>query len=272
MANTKELEQKLEKQQAGYLSRLEGAGQLPSIISSEWQKAGGAETAKLRGEEAGLLTDYVKSATSAREKYKNIEDPYQRESFVSQSMSNQYKPIADIRSELAMRAEALGVATSSATAMYGAETQRAATGLGFTESAYSRALQKEQEATRQTERAEDIAREISEAAKNRAAARANKTPTQADITAATLSSIGDYAGQLKNKLTGMEGTELDQWAKQFSNGAYGGQNSRDVVYDLLLGEYGPQYQEDIMKIVYGVGGDARHDSTGGLFSGNWWNR
>jgi len=167
--NTQELETELERQQKNYLSRLEGAGRLPSIISEEWQRAGGAETANLRREEADLLKSYVSAGATALEKNKNIWDPYARNRFVAQDVAQAYAPIADIRSELAMRAEALGVATASATAMYGAETSRAATGLGFTESAYSRALSREQEArrqeenriaeeTRQRERAEDFAR------------------------------------------------------------------------------------------------------------------
>jgi len=157
MANTQELEQRLEQQQKNYLSRLESAGQLPSVVSQEWQKAGGAETTKLRGEEAQLLTDYVSAGARGREKYKDVWDPFARERLATSATALEYKPIADIRSELAMRAEALGVATQSATAMYGAGTQRAETNLGFTQSAYERALQREQEETRQRERTEEMA-------------------------------------------------------------------------------------------------------------------
>jgi len=161
MANTSELEAQLTKQQADYLSRLEKAGQLPSVISEAWQKASGEETKKLRGEEAELLTKYGSAGATAREKYKDIWSHTARGSLVAQDIESAYRPIANIRKELAMRAEALGVATQSATAMYGAETERAGTNLGFTESAYQRAAGRESEVTRQRERAEDIAREKS---------------------------------------------------------------------------------------------------------------
>jgi len=143
MASTVELEAELERQQKDYLSRLEKAGQLPTVISEAWTKAGGAEQTALRGQEADLLKKYVSAGAESREKYKDVWDPFAREKLASQNTALSYAPIADIRKELAMRAEALGVATSSSQAMYGAETTRAETGLQFTQSAYERALARE---------------------------------------------------------------------------------------------------------------------------------
>ena len=207
MATTKELEQQLEKQQAGYLSRLEGAGQLPSVVSSEWQKAGGAETAKLRGEEAGLLTDYVSAGARGREKYKDVWDPFARERLATSSAAAEYKPIADIRSELAMRAEALGVATSSAQAMYGAETQRAETNLGFTESAYSRALAQEQEVTRQKEREQEHQWAVEENAKSRAASAAKSSSSKTSI-------ASDLKDDIQQGISDVVSSGLPEWATE----------------------------------------------------------
>ena len=158
MASAQELEQQLTKQQSDYLSRLEKAGQLPTIVSEAWNKAGGEETKALRGEEANLLKDYVSAGAEAREKYKDVWDPFRRDTLASQQKALDYAPIADIRAELAMRAEALAAATQGAVSMYGAETDRAGTAMGFTESAYNRASDRESEVTRQRERQEDIAR------------------------------------------------------------------------------------------------------------------
>ena len=166
MATAAELESQITKQQADYLARLERAGQLPTVISEAWQKAGGAETAKLRGEEAELLKGYVSAGAEAREKYKDVWDPFARDVLASKQVELKYAPIADIRKELAMRAEALGVATQSATAMYGAETERAQTGLGFAQSAYERAWAREQEAQRQREQQEEMKHKYTAPAKN----------------------------------------------------------------------------------------------------------
>jgi hypothetical protein len=146
MPTSTELEQRLEQQQRDYLSRLEKAGQLPTIISQEWNKAGGTETTALRGQEAELLKNYVSAGAEAREKYKDVWNPFSRDVLASKQVGLNYAPIASIRNELAMRAEALGVATTSATSMYQAGTQAAETGLGFTQDAYSRALAREEKA------------------------------------------------------------------------------------------------------------------------------
>jgi len=71
---------------------------------------------------------------------------------------------------------------------------------------------------------------------------------------------------LKDKLTGMDGKQLNSWATEFSKGKYGGRNARDVAYNLLLDEYGSQYKDDIVNAIYGK------DEVGGYFSGNWWNK
>lgn len=156
MPTTQELESQLQTQSADYLKRLEEGGQLPTIVSNAWNKAGGADQTALRNNEADLLTKYVTSASDARNKYKDTWDPNVRESLVTRSMANDYKPIAGIRAELASRAEALGIATQGAVSMYNADTAKSGTALGFTQDAYSRALAAEQEQTRQKERSQDI--------------------------------------------------------------------------------------------------------------------
>lgn len=143
MATSKQIEQQLSSQEADYLKRLEGAGQLPTAISSAWDQAGGAETANLRTKEGDLLKNYISAGAANREKYKDVWDPFARDSLASKQTALDYSPIADIRSELAMRAQALGVATTAATSMYDAGTKQAETAIGFTKDAYTRAYQRE---------------------------------------------------------------------------------------------------------------------------------
>jgi len=180
MASAQELEQQLTKQQSDYLSRLEKAGQLPTIVSEAWNKAGGEETKALRGEEANLLKDYVSAGAEAREKYKDVWDPFRRDTLASQQKALDYAPIADIRAELAMRAEALAAATQGAVSMYGAETDRAGTAMSFTESAYGRASNRESEVTRQRERQEDATTRQRERQEDAARAKSNSNKSSSD--------------------------------------------------------------------------------------------
>jgi hypothetical protein len=186
-----QIEQELQTQSADYLKRLEAEGTLPTAIAGAWNAAGGAETANLRTKEGDLLKGYVSAGAQAREKYKEVWDPFARESLAAKQTEMDYAPIADVRSELRMRAEALGVATNAASSMYRAGTEVAKTNIGFTQDAFSRASGREDkaaaaeaarvaEATRQKERAEDMAFQASEAAKSRAASRASSGSTKQD--------------------------------------------------------------------------------------------
>lgn len=185
MSETTDLENQLKTQQSDYLKRLEAGGQLPTVISKAWNEAGGAETTALRGQEGKLLTDYVAAGANNRAKYKDVWDPFQRDALAANQTAMDYKPIADIRSELAMRAEALGIATQSSQAMYGAGTQMAETNLGFTQSAYDRAAAREAEIQRQSEFQQSLAGQGS----SRAAAAAK--PTEAQVKAAALAGVNE---------------------------------------------------------------------------------
>lgn len=167
-SSTAELESKLGAQQSDYLKRLQEGGNLPTVISDAWNKAGGAETQALRGQEGDLLKNYVSAGANNRAKYADVADPFARDKLAANQTAMDYSPVADVRKELAMRADALGVATNAAVGSFNAGTETAKTNLGFTSDAYSRALQREQEVQRQKEVAQSASRSASENAAQRA--------------------------------------------------------------------------------------------------------
>lgn len=146
MASSAELEAQLQKQQADYLAKLEQAGQLPTVINNAWQQAGGAETAALRGQEADMLKNYISAGAQARQQYQNVWDPFARDTLAAKQVQLNYAPLADIRSELAMRAQALSAAQQGAASAYNADLSRQQQAIGFTQDSYNRAFQKEQAA------------------------------------------------------------------------------------------------------------------------------
>ena len=179
---SKEISDQLQKQEADYLKRLEEQGELPQVIGEAWKKAGSEKNKALLGQEATALTNYVGAAPNARAKFQDVWNPFKREQLVGQEMQAAYSPIASVRKELAMRAEALGLATSSSMSMYQAGNQRAASGVDMTRNAYNRALQQEQEAERKRQfdlelqfNKEQAARQAAQAA--RQAAQAKKSTT-----------------------------------------------------------------------------------------------
>jgi len=234
MSEASELEAKLQAEQANYLKRLEDSGRLPTVISEAWNAADQGGTAKLRTEEADLLKGYVSKGAESREKYKDVWDPFKRDTLAAQNTALAYAPIADVRKELAMRAEALGLATQSAVAMYGAETNRAETNLGFTESAYNRALQREQEQTRQRERAEDLA-----IAAKKAASGGSKAVTKTEATA----DARDTLSALADKYKKMDWGDLQAEASQ---AGFDPVFTRDYIYQQALKEY-PQLSASVIK-------------------------
>lgn len=146
MANSSELEKLLQQKQADYTNSIKGGGSLVGQISDALNKAGGAETANLQKNLGNMLTNYVAAAPTARENYQTIFNPFVRDRLAAQSVQQQYAPIADIRSELAARAQALGIATRSAQSLYNSDLQSKQQDIGFTQDAYNRAFQKEQAA------------------------------------------------------------------------------------------------------------------------------
>lgn len=141
--STTNIEAQLKTQQADYLKRLQDSGNLPTVISKAWNDASGADTANLRTQEGNLLKDYVAAGANNRAKYADVWDPFARDKLAANETALNYAPIADVRKELAMRADALGVATNSAVAMNNTQNEVAKTNIGFTQDAYSRALAKE---------------------------------------------------------------------------------------------------------------------------------
>lgn len=146
MPSSAELEQQLQKQQSDYLKSLEQAGSLPTVINNAWQQAGGAEQAALRQQEGDMLKGYVSAGAQARQQYQNVWDPFARETLAAKQVQLNYAPIADIRNELAMRAQALSAAQQGAASSFGSDLNRQNTAIGFTQDAYSRAMQREQAA------------------------------------------------------------------------------------------------------------------------------
>jgi len=239
---TSELEAKLQQQQKDYLARLQRSGQLPTVISRAWKKAGGAEQTALRGEEANLLKKYVSAGAESREKYKDVWDPFARERLATQNTALSYAPIANIRKELAMRAEALGVATSSSQAMYGAETERAQTGLSFTQSAYERALNREREAQRQRERAEDIA--LSKAKVSGGGGGGGSKSTSTSASKELKSFLASIAGEYRKM-------SWNQMVKKSKEQGIDPVFFRDAIYRQALDAYGDTLSESAIKnLVY----------------------
>lgn len=243
MATAAQLEQQLASQQSDYLGRLEGAGQLPKVVSEEWNKAGGAETTRLRGQEADLLKNYVSSGAAAREKYKEVWDPFARDRLAANQRQLEYSPVADIRSELAMRAEALGVATNSAQSMYGADLEKRKTGLGFTEAAYSRAYQRE----------EDSRQRASAAASRSAAAKKEKELTQSDINGAVDVLWSIPSDNPSDKRYDKEGNVIG------SNDRVLSQSEAKEGLRRLIGLYGdPNRAYDVFKRAFSAGGFSKY--------------
>lgn len=143
MPTSSEIETQLNQQSADYLKRLEAGGQLPTLVSEAWKKADAGGTAALNTQEGDLLKNYVAAGANNRAKYADVWDPFARDKLAANATAMSYAPIADVRKELAMRADSLGIATNAAVSTYNAGTDVAKTNLGFTSDAYNRALQRE---------------------------------------------------------------------------------------------------------------------------------
>ena len=146
MATSQEIEADLQRKQADYLRRVQESGLLPQQISDKWNQLGGADVANLRKQEGDLLTKYISAAPESRDYYKDVWNPLTREKLAAQRTAQSYSPIAQIRQELAMRADALNAATRGIQSTYNADTQALQTDIGFTQDALNRALQREQAA------------------------------------------------------------------------------------------------------------------------------
>lgn len=232
MATSAELNDQLQKQQADYLSRLEAGGQLPKVINDAVAATDNGQTAKLQQQEGDLIKNYISAGATNREKYKDVWDPFARDRLAANATAQQYQPINDIRNELAMRAQALGVATNAATSMYNADTQKQQTAIGFTQDAYNRALNEEQIAYKKQQDA--IALAESRAA--RASSSAAKTAKAKEVTP---SMVNDAIGVLQAVPSdNPSDVSYDAKGNKLSSDKYLSRNEAQTALNQLLGMYG----------------------------------
>lgn len=143
MPSSSELEKKLIEQQKRYAEGTRESGQIPGLISKIANETDGKALADLRTREADLLTKYQSAAPRARENYQDIKNPFVRDRLAARTTENAYAPLADIRAEFALRAQALTEAQRAGLSAFQADQQSQQQDIQFTENAYQRAMQRE---------------------------------------------------------------------------------------------------------------------------------
>lgn len=227
-----ELQDQLQKQQADYLSRLEAGGQLPTVINNAVAASDNGQTAKLQQQEGDLTKNYIAAGATNREKYKDVWDPFARDRLAANATAQAYQPINDIRKELAMRAQALGVATSAATSMYNADNQKAQTAIGFTQDAYSRALNDEQIAYKKQQDAIALAESRASRASSSAAKVAKEKEVSPDMVNKGIDVLKAVPSDNPNDVT------YDAKGNKTSSDQYLSRNEAQTALNQLVGMYG----------------------------------